>query len=50
MTQIQNSKQLFVAGLSKRLPTVEPNGMINGGPEYPKFWDTASARVSVIEY
>ena len=40
----------IVAGQTKRLPITGPNGMINGGPEYPKCWDTASARVSVIEY
>jgi len=40
----------LVAEQTKRLPTVGPNGMINGGPEYPKCWNTASARVSVIEY
>ena len=40
----------LVAGQTKRLLTVGPNGMINGGPEYPKYWDTASARVLVIEY
>ena len=40
----------LVAGQTKRLPTVGPNGMINGGSEYPKCWDTASVRVSVIEY
>ncbi len=40
----------LVAGQTKRLPTVGPNGIINGGPEYPKCWDTASARVSVIDY
>jgi hypothetical protein len=40
----------LVAGQTKRLLTVGGNGMINDGPEYPKCRDTASARVSVIEY
>ena len=49
----QNSKfetTELVAGQTKRLPIVGPNGMINAGPEYPKRWDTASVRVSVIDY
>ncbi len=40
----------LVVGQTKRLLTVGGNGMINDGPEYPKCRDTASARVSVIEY